>query len=213
MGVVSIDAFLVCLKSSSNFHGENPVAFRLIFVVEIQQYFTSIVSQHTECYPHQTFDMRIQQWGCPIFTAKIWQSFAFGVLWCTNSVSHLCIWHVSTCLYCDEPKPFKASSMLMRVAYTGKPMSLGDMDQNNHITMIVHTIQHEYALTAITLSTYLHYKVKSSHDQRGSLTQPRESIQSAQSSMYKQIQIYIHHAQCYHTKQKSKPDIANIPRV
>ena len=58
----------------------------------------------------------------------------------TNRVSHLCIWCVLTCLYYDEPKPFKASSMLMLVTYTGKPMSLGDMDQDNHTAMIVHTI-------------------------------------------------------------------------
>jgi len=43
MGVVSIDAFLVCLKSS-NFHDENLVAFRLIFVAEIWQCFASNVS-------------------------------------------------------------------------------------------------------------------------------------------------------------------------
>ena len=58
----------------------------------------------------------------------------------------------------------------MHVAYTEKPMSLGDMDQDNHTAMIVHTIEHEYAPTAITLSTYPYYKVKSSHDKRGSLT-------------------------------------------
>ena len=39
MGVVSIDAFEVCLESLPNFHGENPTTFRLIFVVEIQQHF------------------------------------------------------------------------------------------------------------------------------------------------------------------------------
>ena len=36
------------------------------------------------------------------------------------------------CSNCDELKPFKASSMLMRVAYMGKLMSLDDMDQDNH---------------------------------------------------------------------------------
>ena len=40
------------------------------------------------------------------------------------STRRLCIWRVSTCLYCDEPKPFKASSMLMHAAYTEKLMSL-----------------------------------------------------------------------------------------
>ena len=36
MGVVSIDAFQVCLKSLPNFHGENSVAFHFIFVAEIR---------------------------------------------------------------------------------------------------------------------------------------------------------------------------------
>ena len=35
MGVVSIGAFQVCLESLPNFHGENPVAFHLIFMAEI----------------------------------------------------------------------------------------------------------------------------------------------------------------------------------
>ena len=49
--------------------------------------------------------MRIWQWGCPIFTVKIQQSFAFSALWCTSRVSNLCIWfetfqsikHVDVC--------------------------------------------------------------------------------------------------------------------
>ena len=35
MGVVSIDAFQVCLELLPNFHSENSAAFRLIFVAEI----------------------------------------------------------------------------------------------------------------------------------------------------------------------------------
>ena len=49
-------------------------------------------------------------------------------------------------------------------------MSLGDMDQDNHTSMILHTIYYEYAPTTIALSTYPYYKVKSSHDYRGLLT-------------------------------------------
>ena len=49
----------------------------------------------------------MRHWGCPIFTAKIWQSFAFGALWRTGRVSCLCIWCVSTCSHYDEPKPSK----------------------------------------------------------------------------------------------------------
>ena len=72
-------------------------------------------------------------------------------------------------------------------------MSLVDMDQDNHTAMIVHTIQHEYAPTTIALSTYPYYKVKSTHDQKGSLTQPQEStIQSVKSPTHKQANIYIY---------------------
>ena len=95
---------------------------------------------------------------------KIWHGFAFGALWCTNRVLHLCILHVLTCSYCDELKPFKASNMFMHVAYMGKPTSLGDMDHDNHTAMIVHTIEHEYAPMTIALSTYPYYKAKSSHE-------------------------------------------------
>ena len=172
MSVVLINASQVCLELLPNFHGKNLTAFRLIIVAKIQQLFTLNASQHAKCYSHQAFDVRIQQWGCPIFTAKIRQSFAFGVLWRTSRVSHLCIWHISTCSHCGKPKPSKVLSMLMRVAYTGKPISLSDMNQDNHTTMIVHTIQHEYAPTTVALSAYPYYKVKSSYNQRGSLTQP-----------------------------------------
>jgi len=39
-GVVSIDAFQMCLESLPNFHDENLAAFHLIFVAEIRQHFT-----------------------------------------------------------------------------------------------------------------------------------------------------------------------------
>ena len=133
MGIVLIDAFYVCLKSLPNFHSKNPAAFRLIFMAEIRRCFASNASQHSKHYSNQAFDVRIQEWGCPIFMAKIRQSFVFGALWRIGSVSHLCIWHISTCSYCDESKPLKASSMLMHVTYTRKLMSLGDMDQDKQI--------------------------------------------------------------------------------
>ena len=44
MGVVSIDAFQMCLELLPNFHNENPVTFCLIFVAEIQQRFASDAS-------------------------------------------------------------------------------------------------------------------------------------------------------------------------
>ena len=42
----------------------------------------------------------------------------------TSKVSRLCIWRMPTYSCQDELKPLKASSILMHVAYTGKPMSL-----------------------------------------------------------------------------------------
>ena len=176
MGVVLIDAFQVCSKSLLEFHGKNPVAFRLIFMAKIRQRFALDAIQHTKRYSHQAFDVRIRQQGCPIFMVKIWQSFGFSALQRTRRVSRMCIRRISTCSHYDESKPSKMLNMLICVAYIGKPMSLGDMDQDNHIAMIMHTIQHEYAFMAIALTTYLYYKVKSSRDQRGSLMQSRESI-------------------------------------
>ena len=85
-----------------------------------------------------------------------------GVPWHTGRVS--CIQCVLTCSHRDELKPSKVLSMLICVTYMGKPMSLGDMDQDNHTAMIVHIIKHEYAPTTIALGVYLYYKVKSSHD-------------------------------------------------
>ena len=38
-GVVLVDTFQVCLELLPNFHGENPIAFRLIFVAELWQRF------------------------------------------------------------------------------------------------------------------------------------------------------------------------------
>ena len=52
----------------------------------------------------------------------------------------------------------------MYIAYTGKPMSLANMDRDNHTVMITHTILHEYAPTAVSLSAYPHHKVKSTHN-------------------------------------------------
>ena len=171
MGVVLIDAFQVHLELLPNFHNENLVAFRFIFVAKIQQHFSLDASQPTKCYYHQAFDMRIRQWGCPISWRK------------SCRVSHLVYYGASArfrvyvygmyrhACTMKRQKTYKVSSKLMHVAYMGKPMSLSDMDHDNHTLIIVHTIQHEYAPTTIALSTCLHYKVKSSHDQRKALTQ------------------------------------------
>ena len=72
--------------------------------------------------------------------AKIQQSFAFGALWHTGRVSCLCIRCVPTCLYYDKLEPLKALSILIHVTYTRKPLSLGDMERDDHSVVIMHTI-------------------------------------------------------------------------
>ena len=202
-GVVLINASLVCLESLPNFHDEDLATFHLSFMIEIWQCFASSASQHIKHYSHQAFIVRIWQWRCPIFTVKIRQSFVFGVLQCISRVSCLCVWCMPTCSCQDLLKPLKASSILMRVAYMGKPMSLSDMNRDDHALMIMHTIQREYAPTTIALGTYLLYKVKSTRDQRGSLTQPQESIiQSAQSPTYKHIHIHTSCTMLSHREEK-----------
>ena len=110
------------------FRGRNLVALRLKYVIAYQTLFLP------------SFQREITTMGMSHFHGEIRQNFVFGALWWTNRVSHLCIRCVSTYSHRDEPKPFKVLSMLMHVTYMGKPMSLGDMDQDNHTTMIVHTI-------------------------------------------------------------------------
>ena len=97
---------------SPYFHGGNLAMFRLRGI------------KHTKHYFHQAFTMKIWQRRCPIFTEKIWQSFTFGALWHTSRASFLCIRRVPTCLCWDKSEPLKASSILMRVTYTRKPMTL-----------------------------------------------------------------------------------------
>ena len=77
-GVVLINASLVCLELVPNFHDKNLTAFHLVFVAAIQQHFASGVFIAHKHYSHQAFAVRIQQWRCPIFMAKIRQSFMFG---------------------------------------------------------------------------------------------------------------------------------------
>ena len=149
-----INASLVCLELLPNFQGENLITFRLIFMVEIWQRFSSGASWHTKHYSHQVFTVRMRQWGWPILTAKIRQSFTFGVLWRIGKVSCLCIWRVLTCLCQDDSKPLKTLSTLICVAYMGKPMSLGDMDQDGQVVVTMHRVLHEYAPTVNALSTY-----------------------------------------------------------
>ena len=153
--MVFINAVLTHLELLPNFHDENTATFCLIFVVEIRQHFGSGASWHTKYYSHQAFTMRIQQKDAPFSWKK------------SGRVSYLCIWHASICSYQGKPRLTKASNTLMRVTYTGKPMSLVDMDQGNHTVIIMHTMQHEYAFTIVTLNAYPHSKVKSTHDHEG----------------------------------------------
>ena len=157
--VVSIDAFQVCLKSLPNFCSENLAAFRLIFMAKIWQRFAlfswwksdsispyfrgrNLVVLYLRCViACQTlflsnFRYENMTIGIPHFYGENSTKFR---IWC-GRVSHLCIQRVSTFLHRDEPKPSKILSMLMCVEYMGKPLSLGEKDQDNLTTMIVHTM-------------------------------------------------------------------------
>ena len=123
---------------------------------------------------------------------KIQQSFAFGVLWHTSGVSCLCIQRALACSYEGKLKLTKASSMLMHVAYTGKPMSPADMDSDKHIVMIMHTIQYEYAPTAVALSAYPHHKVKSTHDHERATLLTMGVHHKKCKTTHKQTNIYIY---------------------
>ena len=120
-------------KSSSippYFHGGNLVAFLVSCVITNKTLFSP-------SFPYKNIAK-----GCPIFMAKIWQSFVFGVLWCTNRVSCLCIWHALVCSYWGKSRLTKALNTLTHVAYTRKLMSLADMDRrqshhDNHVQNVV----------------------------------------------------------------------------
>ena len=78
---------------------------------------------------------------------------------------------VKFCVWCAVmhrqgfmPMYMTCINMLTCVAYTGKSMSLANIDQDNHTTMITHTIWHQYAPMTVALSAYPHHKVKSNHN-------------------------------------------------
>ena len=147
-----------------------------------------------------------------IFTVEIWQRFALDTS--------------------QRDKRYSYQAFDMRIRQWGHLIFIAKIWQSLTFGMLwcigrvsrlcircVSTYLHYNEPTTIALSTYPYYKVKSSYDQRGSLTQPLESIiQSAQSPIHMQADIYIyiynmHHAQCYHTKLENKPEIGNVPRV
>ena len=152
MGVVLIDAFQMCSELLLNFHGENPVALHLRCVIVHKTLFSQSFRRENMAMGVTHFHDENPVEFCVWWAIAHRQGFASMFMARINMLN------------CDEPKPFKASSMLMRVAYTGKPISLGEMDQDYHTAMIMHTIKHECAPTTIDLSAYPHYKVKSNHD-------------------------------------------------
>ena len=90
--------------------------------------------------------MRIWQWGYPIFTVKIRQSFAFGALWRTSKVSRLCIWCALTCSYCDEP------SLSKRQAY----WCVSDTRGNQcHLLAWIKTITLQWSCTQYSMNMHL----------------------------------------------------------
>ena len=110
--VVPIDVFLVHLESIPNFYSKNPIALHLRCVIAHKMLFSSSIW-------HENIEI-----GTPYFHGQNSAQFRIWCIMDSNKVACLCIWCVLTCLCCYEPKPSKASSMLMRVVYTGKPMSL-----------------------------------------------------------------------------------------
>ena len=73
------------------------------------------------------------------------------------------------------------------------------------------------------MSAYPHHKVKSTHDHEKAALLTMGFHHKKCMTTHKQPQTnkhthththtHIHHAQCKHTKQGNKPDIANVPRV
>ena len=103
---------------------------------------------------------------------KIWQSSRLVCYGIPAGFHTFCIWHVSICSYQGKLKLSRVLITLMSVAYTGKPMSLVDMDLDNHTAMIMHTIWHEYASIAKALNAYPHHKFKSTHDHKRAAIPP-----------------------------------------
>ena len=161
--------------------------------------------------------MRIWQWRCPIFTAKIRQSFTFSALWHTCKVLCLCIWRVPTCSCYNKPESLKALSILMCITYTGKPTwwhgsgwshhddhahNIAWIRTYNHCLEHIPTLQgqeHSWLERVAHIATRVHHtKCMITHTCR---------------HIYIYIDTYIYLAQCYHIEQESKADIANVPRV
>ena len=138
----------------------------------------------------------------PFSRQKIRKSFAFGALWRTYKVPCLYIRCVSTFSYWDKLKPFTALSMLICVAYVGKPISLSwhgsrqlhHNDRANNIAWIctynnrfkhIPTLQgqeHSWLARVTCVITRVHHtKCMITHTHVG---------------IY--IYIHTHHAHCYH---------------
>ena len=93
------------------FHGENLAAFRV----------RCIVARITLSLPSFLDENKARR--CHIFTTKMQQSFTLGVPQHTSRVSCLCIQHAEA---------YQSTKHVMHVVYTGKPMSLANIDRSNH---------------------------------------------------------------------------------
>ena len=85
-----INAVLTHLELLPNFHDENTVAFFPYFHGGNPTFWVRCITAHKMLFsPSIHYENTAK--GCPIFMAKIWQSYVFGALWCTARVLYLYI--------------------------------------------------------------------------------------------------------------------------
>ena len=104
---------------SPYFLGGNHVAFRI----------KCIMAHITLFSPNFYYEIMARR--CHIFTAKIWHSFALGAPWPISRISYLYMACINM-LGLRHAEAHWSIDQMMHVAYTGKPMSLADIDMGNH---------------------------------------------------------------------------------
>ena len=138
IGMVSIDAFQVCFELLPNFYDKNPTAFCLTLWWKSN----SALPQMRHNTQNAILTM-ILMWeygnGNALFSRR-----KFGIV--SRLVRYGAFVGVCVCVYGAY---WQAGTMMSRspskhqaccIAYIGKPISLSDMDQDNHTAIIVHTV-------------------------------------------------------------------------
>ena len=161
--------------------------------------------------------MRIQQRGYPIFTAKIRQSLRL-VRYGASARFHIYVCglyrHAHT-MMCQSPPKCQACWCVSH-----------RWGNQCHLVTWIKTITPRWLCTQYSMNMHLQqlpWAHTHSTRLRALITRKGHSC-SHESTSYKvhnhphthkhiYIYTYIHHAQCYHTEQESKPNIANVPRV